>query len=296
MLLELDCTVDAPAKINLSLRVVGRRADGYHLLDSIFVPLSFADRLAIRARAAPTLSVSCSCPAKPELSGSDNLAARAAARLLQRVGAAASVAITIDKRIWQAAGLGGGSSDAAAVLLTLNRALRERGLARAELERLALELGADVPYFLDPGPRRAQGIGEKLTPVHGLPALNLVLANPGLPLSTPDVFRGLELAPGTRLDPPAQPERIQPSLEAIAALMVNDLEPVATRLCPPVGELKARLLALGARAACMSGSGATVFGLFDDAEVADRAQQDISSIPECYAVRTTTGCSLTAPG
>lgn len=294
-MVTLDCTVSAPAKVNLSLRILGRRADGYHELDSIFVPLAFSDQLTIRCRPAATLSVRCRCPARPELDGPDNLAARAARLLLQRVKESASVEIEIDKRIWQAAGLGGGSSDAAAVLLALNAAMQQRALPADQLSRLALELGADVPFFLDPRPRRARGIGERLTPVTGIPPLPLVLANPGVALSTVEVYRALGLQVGCRLDPPPQPERIEPSLQSVGRLMINDLEPAATRLCRQVGQLKSRLLQSGAVAACMSGSGATVFGLFEDDDTASRVAIDIHDIPGAYAVATTTGCSLTGP-
>lgn len=294
-MVHLDRSVTAPAKVNLSLRVLGRRSDGYHQLDSLFLPLSFSDQLTIRARSASTVSVRCNCPQRPELAGEDNLAARAARLLLQHAGVNAEVEIEIDKRIWQAAGLGGGSSDAAAVLLALNAALAERAVSPVELARVALELGADVPYFLDPGPRRARGIGEQLTRVAGLPALALVLANPGICLPTADVFCALGLTPGTELHPAPQPEHVDGSLATVAALMINDLEPAAIRLCPRIARLKEGLLAAGAIAACMSGSGATVFGLCENESHAQRVAAQLREGEDALVLCTTTGPSSVGP-
>lgn len=280
----LDRQVEAPAKINLSLRVRARRADGYHELDSLFVPLSLSDHLHVRCEPSTSLEIHCRCPGRPELDGDANLAARAARRLLERCGVCARVEIAIEKRIWLAAGLGGGSSDAAAVLQVLAGALGEAAPHREQLAALALELGADVPFFLDPRPTRAQGIGELLTPLEGLPPLQLVLANPAMPVSTAEVYRGLGLMPGEQRKPPDQPTRVAQDLSAIAALMVNDLEPVARRLCPRVEDLERELCRAGALAASMSGSGPTVFGVFPDEATAARAAERLARKPATLAL------------
>lgn len=284
--------VRTPAKVNLSLRIVGRRADGYHELDSIFVPVSVFDQLRVVCQPAGETAVSCVCPGHPELEGEGNLAARAARVLLERLGLTARVVVELHKRIWTAAGLGGGSSDAAAVLRVINDELTTQGesaLSDRELAQLAASLGADVPFFLEPRPARAQGIGEVLTPVVGMPTLHLVLANPGEPVSTAAVYSGLGLAPGTRLDPPAQPTQLDGSLDQIVALMVNDLEPPALASCSRIAVLKQQLCDEGALAAAMSGSGATVFGLFASSEAARAASEKIDLISDAYAIYAMAG-------
>lgn len=286
--------VRAPAKVNLSLRIVGRRADGYHELDSIFVPVSVFDELRVVCEPAGETAVSCVCPGHPELEGDGNLAAKAARGLLARLGLTARLVVELDKRIWTAAGLGGGSSDAAAVLRAINNELATQcgpALPGEELAQLALSLGADVPFFLEPRPARAQGIGDVLTPVTGMPTLHLVLANPGEPVSTAAVYAGLGLEPGTRLDPSEQPTQLDGSLGQIVALMVNDLEPPAVASCPRIARLKQQLCAEGALAAAMSGSGATVFGLFPSAAAARGASGKISRMPDTYTEYAMAGCT-----
>jgi 4-diphosphocytidyl-2-C-methyl-D-erythritol kinase len=258
--------LDAPAKVNLGLRVVGRRADGYHELESLFVPVDLVDAIALRVERADAAQVSLALagetPGAPP--GDDNLAVRAARAFLARSGIAARVTISLTKRTPVAAGLGGGSSDAAAVLRGLAQVLPGRARATA-LEEIALGLGADVPFFLDPRPAWVTGIGEKREPIPGMPALALVLANPGLALATAEVFRAFDaLAP--KAIPSAGPPRALASELAddrsLAARLHNDLEEPAVRLCPPIARLRARLRATGARAVGMSGSGATLYGVY----------------------------------
>lgn len=258
----------APAKINLYLRVTSRRPDGYHELDSLLLPLSLADQLSITLGLADASAVACVCPDHPELDGDQNLAARAARAYLDLAGRQARVQISLRKQCWVAAGLGGGSSDAAAVLLVLQQQLR--ALAPQQLARLARELGADVPFFLDPRPCRARGVGHLLTPLSGVPALDLVLVNPGQPLSTAAVYQALGLTPGETTTPGPSPAAIT-GLESAARAVANSLEPAALSLLPEIARLKQATLAAGALAAGMSGSGPTVFGLFEDAWAARRA-------------------------
>jgi 4-diphosphocytidyl-2-C-methyl-D-erythritol kinase len=262
----------APAKINLGLRIVGSRPDGYHELESLFVPLDLGDEVEVEVAPASDLEV------KIEVAGmadgvpadSDNLAHRAASRFAQRAGLRCQIRLRILKRIPSGAGMGGGSSDAGAVL----RALREffPSALKESLAHLALELGADVPFFLDPRPARVTGIGEQIEPLEGLSGISVLLVNPGISLSTADVFRTYD-AVVPALTKPAAGRTILPRSGAagsdwdFAAAgkidLQNDLEPIAIRLCPPVARLLARLAAVGARAAGMSGSGPTVFGLFE---------------------------------
>jgi 4-diphosphocytidyl-2-C-methyl-D-erythritol kinase len=171
------------------------------------------------------------------------------------------VRIRLTKRIPAAAGLGGGSSDAGAVLRALAASFPD-ALDAGTLARLALRLGADVPFFLAPRPARVGGIGERIQPLADLPPFDCVLANPGVPLSTAAVFAAFD----------AEPTRSAPALDRGLGLdLANDLEPAAGRLCPAIGPLRDRLRAVGARAVGLSGSGPTVFGIFPDAAEATSA-------------------------
>ncbi|MFN3629461.1 MAG: 4-(cytidine 5'-diphospho)-2-C-methyl-D-erythritol kinase, partial [Casimicrobiaceae bacterium] len=177
----------APAKLNFFLHVTGRRPDGYHLLESVFVPVSLADTVELvttRADEAPGITL---CGAPPGLTAENELGCRAARALAAYAGIRAGARIRLIKRIPSGAGLGGGSSDAAAVLIGLNR-LWGLGLSRRELARLALPLGADIPFFLGEGPAFVTGIGETVRPVT-LPARDVVIAHPGVAAETAAVFR-----------------------------------------------------------------------------------------------------------
>ena len=300
----------APAKINLGLRVVGRRGDGYHLLESLFVPLELADdvELRLRDRAGPGSEPGpesvlprirlelLADPEAPPGTGSvpadpSNLAVRAARAFFASAGGSragrrvAALEIRLRKRIPAAAGLGGGSSDAGAVLRGLAQLVPD-GPPPPELARIALALGADVPFFLDPRAAWVRGIGEEIEPVPGLPALSLVLANPGISLSTAEVFRlydGLQGryasdSGGLTLGDPRSTMRALSGLsrdpKALSSLpgLQNDLEAAAVRLCPPVSRLRDRLRAAGALFAGMSGSGATVYGVFETEAAAHEAR------------------------
>lgn len=239
----------APAKLNLALHVTGRRVDGYHLLDSLVCFTSLGDEL--RLSPGP-LSLGIDGPFGDGLAaGDDNLCLRAA-RL-----AGADIGIRLTKNLPVASGIGGGSADAAAVL----RGLQRLGHALpADIQ----QLGADVPVCLASVPARMQGIGERIVPLPALPPLHLVLVNPGVALSTPQVFAALE-----QRENPALPEI--PDFATAEALIRwlrgtrNDLEAPARHLAPVIGEVLAALNAMGAGFARMSGSGATCFGIFDTA-------------------------------
>ena len=266
--------LDAPAKVNLGLRIVATRDDGYHELESLFVPLDLADGIALQVEPAERVEVSLRVVGEADGTppGGDNLAARAARAFLEKAAIAAHVEIGLTKHIPVAAGLGGGSSDAATVLRGLRRAFPD-ALEPAALESLALGLGADVPYFLRPEPAWVSGIGEIRESVPGLPPLGLLLANPGEALSTAEVYRAFDAfeAPGVRSPRPDDLARTVADAGALQALLHNDLEAPALRLCPPIGRLRAALEALGPRAVGMSGSGATMFAIFRDRAAAETA-------------------------
>jgi 4-diphosphocytidyl-2-C-methyl-D-erythritol kinase len=274
----------APAKVNFGLRVVGRRTDGYHLLESRFAPLDLADRLRIAIAPAATAEVHVTVTghAAGVPVGPDNLVVRAARWYLERAGLAARVGIELEKIVPVGAGLGGGSSDAATVLRALSEYFAN-AIARPELAALALSLGADVPFFLEPRPAWVTGVGEKIEPFDvALPPLDLVLATPSPGLATPEVFRAWDAALT-----PSGASRTMPALRGspgrnliaaledegplLAELLTNDLEPVATQLRPAIQRIRCELERLGARAVAMSGSGPTVFGLFRTSEQARAA-------------------------
>lgn len=259
--------VAAYAKVNLGLFITGQRPDGYHLLDMVMQSVSLCDWLLLEKAEEITLQGDTAGAA-----GMDNLAMRAACLLAHESGVKVGCRITLKKYIPAQAGLGGGSADAAAVLLGLNR-LWKLQARPAELAALALKLGADVPFFLQGGTARARGIGEQLTPAPHFPRLELVIVKPEQGLSTPAVFRAWHH--GGRL----QPSRIEAYLAAMAAgdyplagrLMGNDLEAPASALCPGIGQALEAQRRSGALQAMMTGSGTAVLGWYADSSAAARA-------------------------
>jgi len=264
----------APAKVNLTLHILGRRArDGYHALESLVVFAGVADRLTLDPGAPLGLSVSgpTAGPAGPT---GDNLVLRAARGLAAQVPDLRTGAFHLVKRLPVAAGIGGGSSDAAAALRLLAR-LNGLPFDHAAIVAVARETGADVPVCLDPRARMMRGVGDAIGPVLGLAPLPAVLVNPGVPVPTAPVFKALGLVPGQDLDGAAHPA-ITPDLdgEALVAAITparNDLEAPALTVAPVIGDTLSALRAQGCRLARMSGSGATVFALFADRRGAVRA-------------------------
>lgn len=250
----------ARAKVNLYLRVTGRRADGYHLLDSLAV---FADaKDIVTAGHADDLTLDIRGAEAVALTGEpDNLVLRAARALAEATGRAPKAAITLTKLLPVASGIGGGSADAAAALRVLD-ALWETGLDHAALEAIAAQLGADVPVCVASRPARMMGVGEILSAAPELPSCGLLLANPRIALPTPQVFR----ARRGDFSPPAEmPERLADAAALADWLrpLGNDLQDAALSLCAAIAEV---LSAIAAQPGCllarMSGSGATCFGLF----------------------------------
>jgi 4-diphosphocytidyl-2-C-methyl-D-erythritol kinase len=228
--------------------------------------VTLADRLTLQLESSPGVRIECAGVSLPP--GGENIAERAARRMLQLAGTPTGVALHIDKRIPVAAGLGGGSSDAATVLLALNQLLG-LDLSLPELIAEGLRLGADVPFFLLQHTAWATGVGECLQPVAGLPPVWYLLVNPGVEVSTAWVFQNLRLtSPGAVTKLPALPT----SIEGLVDLLHNDLEPVTISRYPVVSRIKQQLLDSGALGALMSGSGPTVFGVFADAAAAQSAQ------------------------
>lgn len=270
---EVACL--APAKVNLYLHVVGRRADGYHLLDSLVVFAGVGDRIAVAP--AADLSLTVDGPFADRVpAGSDNLVLRAARALAEKSEGRRGARIRLTKRLPIAAGIGGGSADAAATLRALC-ALWRIALDPAEMAALALKLGADVPVCLVGTPALVGGIGEDIAPSPTLPAVWMVLVNPGVAVSTPAIFRA-------RRGVFSQPRDFGGDLPNAAALFErlarwrNDLAEAALAQAPVIAEV---LAALAARPGCgltrMSGSGATCFGLFAEEAAALAAAAAISA-------------------
>ncbi|MHA1598282.1 MAG: 4-(cytidine 5'-diphospho)-2-C-methyl-D-erythritol kinase [Alphaproteobacteria bacterium] len=263
-------SVAAPAKINLYLHVTGRRADGYHLLDSLVAFAGVHDMLTVSD--ADNLELTIDGDFAGDLTtGDDNLVIRAAHALGRAAGIKAEAAISLTKRLPLASGIGGGSADAAATLWALSN-LWDIDLGDDELAAVALSLGADVPVCLGGKAAFMSGIGEILSPAPALPAASVVLVNPGVAVSTPAVFRALDgnFTPADgRFDYVPADAR---ELASILAKRNNDLEAPALHLEPVIGEVLAALAATDdILLARMSGSGATCFGLFADPGEAARA-------------------------
>jgi 4-diphosphocytidyl-2-C-methyl-D-erythritol kinase len=264
----------APAKINLYLHVVGKRADGYHLLDSLVAFAECGD--VLRVAPSDTLALVVDGPFAASLAGEgDNLVLRAARALATKLGRAPEAAIRLTKNLPVASGIGGGSADAAATLRALE-ALWGSSLPASERNALALKLGADVPVCCAGHPAYMGGVGEQIDAAPGLPPVGLVLVNPGHKLATVDVFKartGAFSAPGRFSEAPRNAADLAELLRARA----NDLAAPAMQLCPAISDVLAALEASpGCRLARLSGSGATCFGVYDDQPAAARAADSLS--------------------
>ena len=276
-------TYDVPAKVNLTLYVVGRRADGYHELRSVMAPIGLFDRLTIRAKPASRTSVTCAVTGPERVpGGKDNLAARAALRLLDAAGISARVELAVHKRIPVGAGLGGGSSDAATVLRGLQAIVGLR-MGRAKMVALAASIGADVPFFLGCRPSWAAGIGEQLTALTGFPDMHLVVAIPQARISTVWAFRN---ALGSLTSGKKAPSLANLSLRRLAQGqgLHNDFEAGIRRTQAEVVRVFDTLEDLGARATVLSGTGSAVVGVFASAAEADQASRQFRRPDKAFAV------------
>lgn len=258
----------------MALHVTGRRGDGYHLIDSLAVFTRFGDRLEIEPAEQDEFSVSGRYAAGLPLDDG-NLVVKARDALRREAGAQRTppVAIRLEKNLPVASGVGGGSSDAAAALNGLAR-LWKLDIDEISLARIGLSLGADLPMCLKSKPLIARGIGDEVSPLSAFPALGLVLVNPGIAVSTPDVFKALSRRDNDALPP--LPRRLD--FHAVRNWLEstrNDLEGAASSIEPAVGEALKALKRADSAFARMSGSGATCFGLFETGNVAKRAAIEI---------------------
>ncbi|MEW5701542.1 MAG: 4-(cytidine 5'-diphospho)-2-C-methyl-D-erythritol kinase [Candidatus Zixiibacteriota bacterium] len=281
------CTVLAPAKINLGLRVLGRRPDGYHELETTFVAVDLYDRLTFHRGDAGGFKLTWE-NADPDAAfeletGENNLITRAARLVERECGLKLSLAAHLLKRIPIAAGLGGGSSDAAATLAALNR-LYTLGRSREQLADWAAQLGSDVPFFLGEPCAFARGRGERLEPRSIPTAWWAVLACPAVPLTAGEVYAALDLT-STGVASHVSGRLDGEGFIAALGRITNDLEPVVIHRVPEVSYWRTQLLAMGAAGVYVSGSGPTVFGVFTAPPDMGRLEQDGPKRARLYVVR-----------
>lgn len=287
-------TVLAPAKINLTLRILGRRADGFHELESLVAFAPFGDRLTLSPDVPLYLDVS-----GPMADGAgplaDNLVLRAARALAERIEGLKLGRFTLHKELPSGAGLGGGSADAAAALRLIAK-VNGIGIEDARICDAARATGADIPVCLDPRPRIMRGMGEILSAPVTLRQFGILVVHPGFALPTGPVFKALGLAPGER-HAGSSPRQREPGEEpwqgadrkrllAWLASECNDLEAAAIAIAPAVADVLGVIAGLaGCRLARMSGSGSACFGLFDDGEAATAAAQQVAAARPSWWVR-----------
>ncbi|MCL1975788.1 MAG: 4-(cytidine 5'-diphospho)-2-C-methyl-D-erythritol kinase [Firmicutes bacterium] len=283
--------IEAPAKINWRLKILGRKKDGYHLLCSLMQNICLTDTIFLSI----SRQDSCLISKGPAIFQEDNLAYAAWLLLKRELGLTYGLKIRIEKRIPIGAGLGGGSADAAAVLKGANE-LFDLGLSREELSGFGLKLGADIPFCLLGGLAKAEGVGEKLTPLPLPPPLSLLLANPGYSVSTREVFADFSLSNQAfaleKKENAACFELSQALLAgdiyAIIALMENDLTASAYRLCPPIYKLAQSLRALGLNP-LLCGSGGTLITLAENSDALAKAKVALAFVPWLVQVKTIGG-------
>ena len=265
--------LEAFAKINWSLDIVGVRDDGYHLMDMIMQPVSLADEISLTP--AADMSITTDGYPRSRADGT-NLAMRAAYALRDSAGYTGGVRIHVHKRIPMGAGLGGGSADAAAVLRGLNR-MWKLGLTGEELENIGLKLGADVPFLIRGGLARVRGIGEKIEPHPCRNNYWMLIFQPCRGLSTREIFEAWNAEQVRHPDTLSALSALENgNLQALRENIGNVLEPVSASRCPEIGEAVHALLECGSRVAAMTGSGSAVFGVFTSRTEAEKAAAILS--------------------
>lgn len=271
-----DISLKALAKINLGLDVVRRREDGYHEVRMIMQTIQLYDRLDIKRTQEPGIQIQTNLSFLPV--NENNLIYKAAKLLMDEFSITDGISVKLDKRIPVAAGMAGGSTDAAAMLIGVNR-LFSLGLTKRQLMERGVQIGADVPYCIMRGTALAEGIGEALSPLPPMVKCPVLIAKPSISVSTKFVYQNLKLD-DTTIHPDI--DRLIDDIKAknlhdIAAHMGNVLETVTIPNYPVIDEIKKHMLSNGAVGAMMSGSGPTVFGLFDDEDTAKKAYKAMRS-------------------
>jgi 4-diphosphocytidyl-2-C-methyl-D-erythritol kinase len=290
--LQESVVVWAPAKVNLFLEVLGKRPDGYHEIATLMLAIRRYDTLWFQDGAEGHADVRLSCNRDNLSTGPDNLIVRAARLLQERTGCTRGCRIRLVKRIPLAAGLAGGSSDAAATLVALNQ-LWQLGLARTELIALGAELGSDVAFFFHTPAAWCTGRGEIVTPVAAPRALDLVLVCPNFGCATAEVYRNLVV-----LERPADGSAVRDALAAgdmnvLGRLLHNRLEPAAQKVAPRLAELRQRIETLRPAGTLLSGSGSTLFALcrsaVEAARIATELRRDANGEYEVFVTQSSNG-------
>lgn len=279
-----DIRLKARAKINLTLNVTGKREDGYHFIESIMQTVELYDGVQMQVIESDEIRIQSNMPWLP--TDARNLAYRAAALMKETFEIKKGVLIELNKRIPVAAGLAGGSADCAAVLVGMDR-LFGLHLSKDELSELAFRLGSDIPYCVSGGTVLAEGIGEILTPIHPpCPPCFVVLAKLPVSVSTQAVYQGLRLGDGETLHQPdtegMKMAMAKGDIKWMGQCLGNVLESVTIPMYPKIAQLKEEMIDQGATGALMSGSGPTVFGLFEELE---RAKTAASSVRKKFGLR-----------
>ncbi len=283
--------IKAPAKLNIRLKVTGRRPDGYHELVSIMIPIDLFDLLELTVDPGGGIKLACEGTQIP--TDENNLAFRAAQSFFSRTGIREEVSIKLIKNVPVAAGMGGGSSDAAATLLALNE-MWSRPLSLPEMHDLAIGLGADVPFFLEGKPCLARGIGEILEPLDSWPKCWFVIVRPPIEVSTSWVYSNLKFVLTTD-----EYDNIKQTLShvpiSIPQILENDLERVTSATFPIVETIKKSLIQAGAQGALMTGSGPSVFGVFPSLDEALFGKKELVSqnLGAVFMVTTWSGSAFT---
>ncbi len=273
----------SPAKVNLFLKVLRKRSDGYHDILSIMQRISLYDEMKFDLKGTGIRII---CPGGVVPENKDNIAYKAAEVILSGVSCHPGIEITINKKIPVAAGLGGGSSNAATTLVTINEMTGAK-YSTGELMKIGAKLGADVPFFIFGKTALASGIGDRLEPVKDIPKLWFILVNPGFEIYTRDIYENLKL--GLTKEPIKYRMPRFATMSHVAEGLYNDLEGVSFRFYPVLSDIKKRLTANGALGSLMSGSGPTVFGLFKNEVEARKAEQNlkeaqIGSVFRAYSI------------
>jgi 4-diphosphocytidyl-2-C-methyl-D-erythritol kinase len=277
-------TLPAFAKINLGLRVLGRRDDGYHEIRTVFQAVTLHDRLTFDTATDAQLELTCTDPSIP--TDDSNLVVRAASALRERYNVTRGARVRLEKNIPAGGGLGGGSSDAAATLLALARLWELKTDAR-ELSELGARLGADVPFFLTGGTALGTGTGTDITPLEDRPKMDLVVVTPDVHLSTPEAYKALGAPALTKDDALVNLSVSRTGADfpdSLCDVMSNDFEAVVVRLHPEIGRARDALQGAGARDASLSGSGSSVYGVFESGWEAGRAARKLGGAEPSWRV------------
>ncbi|HZT57722.1 MAG TPA: 4-(cytidine 5'-diphospho)-2-C-methyl-D-erythritol kinase [Pyrinomonadaceae bacterium] len=265
------------AKVNLGLRVLGRRADGYHEIETVFQSITLHDNLTFESRPVGRVELNCSDPGIP--TDESNLVIRAAEALRERFGVCFGARIELEKIIPAGGGLGGGSSDAAVALVALAH-LWKIETTKEELSEIGARLGADVPFFLTGGTALGTGTGAEISPLEDAKKMHLVVVAPGVQVSTAEAYKALNspaLTKDYRVVNLSVSRAEAEFSDSLREVMPNDFEAVVTRLQPEIGRAREALLRAGARRATLSGSGSSLFGVFESEGEAERARDRLSA-------------------